>query len=47
MYELTVLVCWRGLVTPVPAEALDRTNPTTPRVLVKSSIGSAASNGMS
>ena|SRR6266480_3760733 len=48
MYELTVLVCWRGLdgLVPVPGDAASRLNGMTPRSSRNVSIGSWLLNGM-
>src|SRR5262245_50330893 len=48
MYEVMVLVCWRGLdgLVPVPAVAADRFTAMVPRLLVNDSSGSLALNGM-
>ena len=43
-----MLVCWRGfeVLVPVPADWADRLTAIVPRLLVKSSSGSVALNGM-
>src|SRR2546421_5586723 len=46
MYELTVLVCCRALVVPVPGVAASRVNGMKPSVLLNLSSGSCALNGM-